>query len=117
MMKYCTKWLLYPVPIIVLSGIWYFYSIPEMVRVTIFGMNAQVEPAAAIFIISSVLLFVLGLYFSLKTNVTIQKVMLFVLLLIGQSWYACFVCHKEEMEDPVHHENMMREFRNKQIIQ
>lgn len=100
MMRYCTKWLLFPVPVIMLSGAWYFFSIPEAVRSANFGMNAQVATASSTFIITSILIFLFGLYFTLRSNTTIQKMMVLVVLIIGQAWYGGFEYMREVARKP-----------------
>lgn len=100
MLRYCTKWLLYPVPVIALGGAWYFYSIPEAVRVVNFDMNSQGAQAAMVFLVSSVLIFIFGLYLTLKTPAMIQRVMVLIFLLIGQAWYGGFEYMREVARKP-----------------
>ncbi len=100
MLKYCTRWLLYPVPAIAVGGVWYFYSIPEAVRVVNFDMNAQGGSAAMVFFVTSVLIFVFGLFLALKTPVVIQRLMVVVFLLIGQAWYGGFEYMREVARKP-----------------
>ncbi|MBI9070943.1 MAG: hypothetical protein JEY94_05060 [Melioribacteraceae bacterium] len=100
MLKYCTKWLLYPVPFIIIGGIWYLYSIPETLRITNFTMNSQASSVILIFIVSSILIFVFGLFINLKIKPVYQKILIFVILIIGQAWYGGFEYLREYARKP-----------------
>ena len=90
MLKYCTKWLLYPVPLIILGAIWYYYSVPEAIRFTTFELNAQTQFFVSAFIVTSVLIFVFGIFYSLRSTPLIQRILIFVFILIGLGWYSSF---------------------------
>lgn len=100
MIKYCTKWLLYPVPFIILGAIWYFYSVPEEIRITTFRLNAQTQFFVTAFLVTSILIFVAGLFYSLRTTLAVQRVMVFVFLLIGLGWYGSFEYLREYARKP-----------------
>jgi len=100
MLKYCTKWLLFPVPLIILGGIWYYYSVPESIRITTFELNAQSKLVVTIFIITSVLIFVAGIFYSLRTSPLIQRVLVIVFVLIGLGWYSSFEYLREYARKP-----------------
>ncbi|MBN1338512.1 MAG: c-type cytochrome [Bacteroidales bacterium] len=100
MLRYCTKWLLFPVPVIILAGIWYYYSVPDSIRFTTFSLNAQSQLIVILFIITSVLVFVTGAFFSLKMNPKYQRVMVFVFLLTGLGWYGSFEYMREYARKP-----------------
>jgi cytochrome bd-type quinol oxidase subunit 1 len=100
MMKYCTKWLLYPLPLLMLSAVWYFYSIPENVRYTAFHLNPQSELFILIFVISSLLIFVLSVLLALKLRASLQKGLTFVLIFIGLSWMGGYEYSREIARKP-----------------
>ncbi len=100
MLKYCTKWLLFPVPLIALGAIWYYYSVPESVRFTTFELNAQTQFIVTAFFITSALIFVFGVFFSLRTTPIIQRILIFVFILIGLGWYSSFEYIREYARKP-----------------
>ncbi len=100
MLRYCTKWLLYPVPLIALGAVWYYFTVPEAVRFTTFQLNAQTQFIVTAFIVTSVLIFVFGIFFSLRTTPIIQRVLIFVFILIGLGWYSSFEYIREYARKP-----------------
>lgn len=100
MMKYCSKWLLYPIPGLILSGIWYYYSIPESARITNFSLNPQSTLFFNLFIILTIVLFIGSIILSLRSSVQVQQVLTFVLLIIGLLWMAGFEYSREIARKP-----------------
>jgi len=100
LLRYCAKWLYMPLPFIVISGFWYFYSIPENARITNFWLNRQTANAVNVFTISSILLYLLTIIFIMKTSRKIQQTAVFVLLLIGLSWIGGFEYMREYARKP-----------------
>ncbi len=100
MMRYSTKWLLYPVAGLVPSAFWYYYSIPAETRLTVFGMNPQVSPFVTLFIMSSILIFVLGILLSRRTGLVVQRGLTFLLLIIGLGWLGGFEYMREIARKP-----------------
>lgn len=99
-LRYSTKWLLLPVPVIALSGIWYYYAVPASIRYTTFDLNAQSQLFVILFIITSILVFVTGAFFSLKMNPKLQRIMVFVFLITGLGWYGSFEYMREYARKP-----------------
>jgi len=100
MLSYCTWWLLIPIPVLILSGFWYYYAIPEGIRYTAFDLNAQSQLFITGFIATSVLIFVLGVLFFLRMNLSVQRVMVFLIVLIGLGWYGSFEYLREYARKP-----------------
>jgi cytochrome bd-type quinol oxidase subunit 1 len=100
LLKYCAKWLYMPLPFILISGFWYFYSIPENARITNFWLNRQTSNAVNAFLISSVLLYLLTILFIIKTSRRFQQVTVFILLLIGLLWIGGFEYMREYARKP-----------------
>lgn len=99
-LRYCAKWLYIPLPFLFLSGLWYFYSIPENARLTNFVLNNQTANAVNVFVISSVLLYILALLFVLRSSKNLKHVFVFVLLIIGLSWIGGFEYMREYARKP-----------------
>jgi cytochrome bd-type quinol oxidase subunit 1 len=107
MLRYCSWWLLIPIPFLILGAFWYIYSVPEGVRFTLFDLNSQSQAFVTAFIITSILIFVVAIFFLLKTNPGLQKVLVFVVVLIGLGWYGSFEYLREYARKPyIIHEYM-----------
>ncbi len=100
MLRYCSKWLLFPVPFIILTAFWYYYSLPETIIKTNFQLNPSTRLMVTLFIITSVLVFIGGLYFALKSSPAVQKVLVFVFILFGLGWYGSFEYMRENARKP-----------------
>jgi cytochrome bd-type quinol oxidase subunit 1/mono/diheme cytochrome c family protein len=100
MMRYCSKWLLYPIPALILSGIWYYYSIPESVRLTNFDLNPQTSIVMNLFIILTIVIFVVGIFLSLRAQPLVQRIVTFVVLIIGLFWMGGFEYSREIARKP-----------------
>ncbi|MCX8031493.1 MAG: cytochrome ubiquinol oxidase subunit I [Thermodesulfovibrionales bacterium] len=100
LLKYCAKWLYIPLPFLLISGFWYFYSVPENIRVTNFLLNKQTANAINLFIFSSVLLYLIAIIFVIRSSRKIQKVGVFILLFLGFSWIGAFEYMREYARKP-----------------
>lgn len=100
MMRYCTKWLLYPLPGLILSGIWYYYAIPFSVRHTAFSTNPETALFYQLFIVLTLVLFIFGLLLSRTWGVGVQRVVSFFLVLIGLFWMGGFEYTREIARKP-----------------
>ena len=100
MIRYCTGWLLIPVVGIALTGLWYYYGIPESTRHVAFSVNRDISPFVGTFFISSIVLFVLGVFISLKLPSSLQKILAFVLVLFGLGWMGGFEYTREIVRKP-----------------
>lgn len=100
LLRYCAKWLYIPLPFIIIAGLWYFYSIPENVRVTNFILNRQTANALNALLVSTVLLYLIALVMVLRTSNIIQKGAVFVLLMLGLTWIGGFEYMREYARKP-----------------
>ncbi len=100
LLRYCSFWLYIPLPFLLISGLWYFYSIPENARFTNFFLNLQTKNAINVFIFSSVIIYLLSIAFVLRSSHAIQKIALFVLLAVGLSWIGSFEYMREYARKP-----------------
>lgn len=100
LIRYCASWLLIALPFIVVSGLWYFYSIPENARITNFMLNRQTANALNVFLISTVLIYLISIFLVLRVSSSLQKIAVFVLLLLGLSWIGGFEYMREYARKP-----------------
>ncbi|HNU92482.1 MAG TPA: c-type cytochrome [Spirochaetota bacterium] len=100
MMRYCTKWLLYPMIGLAISGAWYFYAVPAATRHTAFAVNPEMGPYVCTIVVASILIFAGGLALSLRSGRVLQKSITAVLILIGLSWMGGFEYVREISRKP-----------------
>jgi mono/diheme cytochrome c family protein len=100
MMRYCSKWLLFPVIGLILTGIYYYFTVPAAIRHAALVMNPDTSSFVNIFIVSSILIFIIGIFLLLRTNPGLQKVITFVLLVIGLCWMGGFEYIREIARKP-----------------
>jgi hypothetical protein len=100
MMRYCSKWLLYPLPGLIISAIWYYYSIPQETRFTAFDLNPQSSIFLNIFIFTSILIFIIGVLLSLRVRSAFQRSLTYVLIIIGLIWMGGFEYSREIARKP-----------------
>ncbi|MBD3224357.1 MAG: hypothetical protein GF313_06475 [Caldithrix sp.] len=77
MLRYCSKWLYYPLAAIVAFGAWYYSAIPVETRMTNFLLNPQTGLFQWVFIAATVLIFLLGVFMTLQSNLAVQWVATF----------------------------------------
>lgn len=99
-MRYSSKWLLYALPLLIFSGFWYYFSIPEVIRHTNFNLNPQSAIFINLFIILSVVLFVGALLLSFKMKQSLQRLVAFGLVLLGLVWMGGFEYSREIARKP-----------------
>jgi mono/diheme cytochrome c family protein len=107
MMRYCSKWLLFPVIGLAAFGIYYYYAIPAENRLAALAMNPDTMTFTTIFIISSLLIFISGIFLSLRTSPGLQKVIVLALLVIGLFWMGGFEYIREIARKPFVINNFM----------
>ncbi len=100
LLRYCAKWLYVPLPFLMISGLWYFYSVPENARLTNFVLNQQTASALNVFIATSVSLYLLALIVIIKTFRALNRAAVFVLLVVGLSWIGGFEYMREYARKP-----------------
>lgn len=100
MMKYCSKWLLYPLPGLIFSAVWYYFSIPQATRQTAFALNPQSSFFVHLFIITTIIIFIMGVILSLKVSTGLQRGLTFILLAIGLLWMGGFEYSREIARKP-----------------
>ncbi|GAB4330386.1 MAG: cytochrome c family protein [Calditrichia bacterium] len=100
MMRYATRWLLWPLIGLVVSGLWYYFALPENLRVLVFKVNPQPVAALHLLMASTILIFVFGILLSLRSGILLQRILTFVLVLIGLSWMAGFEYTRETARKP-----------------
>ncbi|HSQ76102.1 MAG TPA: cytochrome C, partial [Bacteroidota bacterium] len=100
LMRYCSKWLIYPFIGLVPSAIWYYYSLPDEIRERTFAMNPQTHPFVLIFIVASAILFLVGLLQMRRSSLPVQRILTALLVVIGLSWIGGYEYVREIARKP-----------------
>jgi len=100
MMRYSTKWMLLSYIGLIPSAAWYFYAIPAEARITAFSLNSETIPFLITFLVTSGIIVLFGLFFTLKVAPGIQKVLVFLLIGIGLAWIGGFEYMREIARKP-----------------
>ncbi len=100
MIAYCGKWLLYPLLGLAPSAAWYYFALPEEIRIRSFGLNPQIVPFTRIFVGATVVIFVLGLLLVRQRSLSLQRAITAVLLVVGLSWIGGFEYLREISRKP-----------------
>lgn len=100
MIRYCTKWLLFPLPGLIIAAVWYFYALPGTVRFTNFYLNPQSTLMVNLFIVLTVLLFVIGIVMLLRASLLVLRILTFGIVVIGLLWIGGFEYIREIARKP-----------------
>ena len=100
LMRYCAKWMYAPLALLVLTGVYYAGIINDDSFRNLFHANPEAKPFINLFIISTALLFLLGLLTIVRLNSTAQKALSFALVLLCFSWMAGFEYMREIARKP-----------------
>jgi len=98
--KLNTKWLLIPFVLIVISAVWYLGAIPEDAQANIMKFNPEVQPFINILVATTILIFLGGLLFLVRIPRAFQRIMVFLLVIIGLGWMAGFEYTREIARKP-----------------
>ncbi len=100
LVRYCSRWLLLPVPLAIVAGAWYWAAIPEATRLAGFGQNRDTWFFIKVFAAASGALFVLGVAVALSSGRFFQRVATVLVAAIGLSWIGGFEYIREIVRKP-----------------
>ncbi len=98
--RLCARWMYIPLVVLVLTGIYYTRVISEEAFNNLFHFNREGSPFITLLIVSSVLLFGLGLFTLVRTPQSVQKVGALLLVVICFGWMAGFEYMREIARKP-----------------
>ncbi len=98
--KYCARWMYYPLGLLIIAGIYYSNVINPQAFENVFHFNAEGSLYINILIISSIALFGFGLLTLIKLPGFLQKVVAFLLVAICFSWMGGFEYLREIARKP-----------------
>ena len=96
----CAKWMYIPLVVLVFTGIYYTRVISAESFENLFHFNRESTPFITLLIVSSILLFGLGLFTLVKSSQRIQKTGALLLVLICFGWMAGFEYMREIARKP-----------------
>ncbi len=98
--RYNIRWLFLPFVIVVAGGIWYLNIVPENSLENLFKYNAQTLKFINLLLISTLLIFAIGILFLLRLPNIMHKVSVYLLILVGLGWMAGFEYMREIARKP-----------------
>ncbi len=98
--RLCARWMYVPLLVLVLTGIYYTRVISADSFQNLFHFNREGTPFITLIIVSSILLFGLGLFTLIKTSQALQKAGALVLVVICFGWMAGFEYLREIARKP-----------------
>ena len=105
--RYCAKWMYIPVAILALTGFYYSTVISDEAFMNLFHFNRASSPFITTLIVSSFLMFGLGLFTFIRLPQLAQKIGAFLLVAIAFAWMSGFEYLREIARKPyVLYENM-----------
>jgi len=90
MLGYCSRWLIFPLPVMLLSAWWYLAVLPDAVQAMILDLSPEIAPALVLFSALLPAFLILGLIMRLNIPSGLQVVIVFVCLLTGLVYMGSF---------------------------
>jgi mono/diheme cytochrome c family protein len=100
LLRYSSLWLILPVPVGLASAYWYVRSLPGSVWLTAFVQNQQTAPFVVEFLITSVVLFGLGILLAIRCGLGMQRLATVLAVVIGLGWIGAFEYIREIARKP-----------------
>ncbi|MBW2176541.1 MAG: cytochrome ubiquinol oxidase subunit I [Deltaproteobacteria bacterium] len=100
MIAYCSKWLIFPLPFMALSALWYLYVLPENIKLMILSHSPEIVPAVTLFSWLLPLFLALGLIMRARIPARIQITVAFTCLLAGLVYMGAFEWIREAGRRP-----------------
>ncbi|MFH0757232.1 MAG: cytochrome ubiquinol oxidase subunit I [Bacteroidota bacterium] len=98
--RLCAKWMYIPLAVLVLAGIYYSRVISDEAFGNLFHFNRESSTFVTLLLVSSILLFGLGLFTLVRTPQSVQKVGAILLVVISFAWMAGFEYMREIARKP-----------------
>ena len=100
MLGYCSRWLIFPLPVMVLSALWYLSVLPDTVKSMILEHSPEIAPALALFGGLLPVFLILALIMRLSIPARVQVVVAFACLLTGLVYMGAFEWIREAGRRP-----------------
>ena len=83
MNRSCSVWILVPFAFMLLSGYWYFSSLPESVQAMVLKQSPELTPYVSAFFIGAGALFAGAVFLALSLPLPLKKILAFAVLIMG----------------------------------
>ena len=93
-------WIVTAIAGLILSSLWYYYSIPADLRIRVFDTNPETMTSVSVFFIMSAVLLVIGLFYMVRAKPVVQRVMAFIMVVCGLIWMGGFEYSREIARKP-----------------
>ena len=100
LVHYCARWLVLPLFVVVLSGLWYWSAVPEGPLENLLRRNPEADVFVQVLLVSTGLLFLGGLVLLLRLPRGVQGVLTALLVAIGLGWMGGFEYLREIARKP-----------------
>lgn len=98
--RYNVKWLFLPFILVIASGFWYLEIVPQSSLENLFKYNPQTLKFINLLLISTLLIFAVGILFLIRLPQKLHKISVFLLILVGLAWMAGFEYMREIARKP-----------------
>ena len=99
LLRYCTKWLLFPLVGLVPAALWYMRNLPLDTRAAV-AMNRAMPAFLDTLLVMTLVIFVLGIVLSVMKARSLQKAAAFLLVPVGIFWIGSFEYSRENARRP-----------------
>jgi cytochrome bd-type quinol oxidase subunit 1 len=100
LIRYCSKWLIIPLPLMFLAGLWYLNVLPAEVREMILRHSPEILPAVKLFIILLPAFLIIGLLMWVRMPSPGRTALAFFSLLLGLVYMGSFEWVREAGRRP-----------------
>ena len=98
--RYCSKWLIIPLPLMLLSGWWYLNILPDEIREMILGHSPEILPAVKLFLLLLPAFLIIGLLMWLRLSFRSRIATAFLALALGLLYMGSFEWIREAGRRP-----------------
>jgi cytochrome bd-type quinol oxidase subunit 1 len=100
LIRYCSKWLIIPLPLMFLAGLWYLNILPVEVREMILKHSPEILPAVKLFIVLLPVFLIIGLLMWVRMSSSSKAVLAFLCLVLGLLFMGSFEWIREAGRRP-----------------
>ncbi|MCG6912088.1 MAG: cytochrome ubiquinol oxidase subunit I [Deltaproteobacteria bacterium] len=100
LLGYCSRWLIFPLPVMVLAALWYYSVLPESARIMLRGHSPEIVPALSVFGGLLPVLLILAMILRLRIPANLQVTAAFLCLVLGLVYMGAFEWIREAGRRP-----------------
>ena len=100
LLRYCSKWLLAPLPVVLGAGWWYITALPAAQREMITGISPETIRFLEMFLWISPVIFTAGILMAFRVSLPVKRVLAGLLVVIGLAYMGSFEFVREAGRRP-----------------